>query len=51
VKKRKYKTAQENETLPYLKPARSLVIRRYMVVFTNAIGEAKIRILDTLYTI
>jgi len=50
VKKRKYKTAQENETLPYLKPARSLVIRRYMVVFTNAIG-AKIRILDTLYTI
>jgi len=37
--------------LSYLKPARYLVIRKYMIIFTDAIGEAEARILDTLYTI
>ena len=37
--------------LSYLKPARYLVIRKYMIVFIDAIGEAEARILDTLYTI
>jgi len=49
--KDKYKTAQvENKTLNF-KPARSLIIRRYVVIFTNTIEEAEIRISNTLYTI
>jgi len=44
MKERKDSTG---ETLPNLKPARSLV----MIVFTNTIGEVETRILDTLYTI
>ena len=52
AKEGKYKTAQvENKTLPNFKLARSLIIRRYVVVFTNIIGEAETRILDTLYMI
>ena len=51
VKKRKCKAAQmENKTLPNFKLARSL-IQKYMVIFTNTIGEAETRILDTLYMI
>ena len=31
----------ENKTLPNFKPVRSLIIQRYVVVFTNTIGEAE----------
>ena len=44
ARKGKYKPVQENKMLPNFKPAKFLIIRRYVIVFTNTIGEAETRI-------